>query len=201
VRNYARSETAAKEIKTGSVNRVAYAQRAHYNSDGMAGEIIFYQFSRSKVERCDFSHFLSLYAPDKLPTSGRMREMMDRMMFGIEGYDNDAREVHSIPEIRRFYAAFHSAWPYWLYFCNLDSQALRMMVMCCLPSIVAMKVEGKPNVAVEYNPLDLLRFVSNDFGPMNVMCDRAKMSERMIYDRSKAVFEYFNMPFDAEPPP
>ena len=166
----------------------------------MAGDIIFYQFSRSKVERCDFSHFLSLYAPDKLPTGSRLREMMDRMMFGIEGYDEDQREVHSIPEIRRFYTAFHEAWPYWLYFCELETEALKMMVFCCLPSIAAMKVDGKPNVAVKYDPLELLRFVSNDFSPMNVMCDRAEMSERMIYDRSKAVFEYFDMPFNAEPP-
>ncbi len=75
-----------------------------------------------------------------------------------------------------------------------------MMVFCCLPSIAAMKVDGGPNVAVEYKPLELLRFVSNDFGPMNVMCDRAELSERLIYDRSKAVFEYFHMPFDSEPP-
>ena len=27
------------------------------------------------------------------------------------------------------------------------------------------------------------------------------MFERGIYDRSKAVFEYFGLPFDAEPPP
>ena len=193
--------TAAKEIKTGSVNQVAETQRAHYNSDGMAGDIIFYQFSRLKVERSDFSHFLSLYAPDKLPASGRLREMMDRMIFGIEGYDDDQREVHSIPEIRRFYTAFHDAWPYWLYFCNLDTEVLKMMVVCCLPSIAALKVDGQPTVAVECKPLELLGFVSNDFGPMNVMCERAEMPERMIYDRSKAVFEYFDMPFNAEPPP
>jgi hypothetical protein len=29
----------------------------------------------------------------------------------------------------------------------------------------------------------------------------AEMFERGIYDRTKAVFEYFNLPFDAEPPP
>jgi hypothetical protein len=78
----------------------------------MADEIIFYQFSRSKVERCAFSHFLSLYAPDKLPTGRRLGEMMNGMMFGIKGWDADPREIHSIPEIRRFYAAYHQTWPY-----------------------------------------------------------------------------------------
>ena len=167
----------------------------------MDSQLIFYQFSRSKVERCDFGHFVGLYAPDKLPTGRRLREMMNTLMFVIEGYDHDPREIHSIPEIRRFYTAFHQAWPYWLYFCNLETEALQMMVMCCLPSIEAIKVDGKPNVAVNYNPLELLHFIGKDFVPMNAMCDRAEMSERLIYDRTKAVFGYFALPFDAEPPP
>ena len=166
----------------------------------MADDIIFYQFSRSKVERCDFSHFLGLYAPDKLPTGSRLREMMGTLMFVIEGYDDDPREIHSIPEIRRFYTAFHEVWPYWLYFCNLETEALRMMVLCCLPSLAAIKVDGRPNVTVNYDRLELLHFIGNDFGSMNAMCDRAEMFKRLIYDQSKAVFGYFDLPFDAEPP-
>lgn len=165
----------------------------------MAPDIIFYEFSRAKVERGDFSHFLSLYAPDKLPAGRRLREMMDTLMFVIEGYDDDPREVHSIPEVRRFYQAFHGAWPYWLYFCNLETEALQMMALCCLPSIAATKVDGRPNVTVEYDRLELLHFIGNDFGPMNAMCDRAQMFERLVYDRTKAVFQYFDLPFDVSP--
>ena len=36
---------------------------------------------------------------------------------------------------------------------------------------------------------------------MNLMCDRSEMFERGIYDRTKAIFEYFGLPFDAGPPP
>ena len=35
---------------------------------------------------------------------------------------------------------------------------------------------------------------------MNELCDRGHMFERLIYERSKALFLYFNLPFD-EPPP
>jgi hypothetical protein len=42
----------------------------------MNDTLIFYEFSRSKVERGDFSHFLSLYSVDKLPTNRRLRDMM-----------------------------------------------------------------------------------------------------------------------------
>lgn len=167
----------------------------------MAEDIIFYQFSRDKVERGDFIHFLGLYAPDKLPTGRRLRAMMDSLVFGVEGYDDDPREIHSIPEIRRFYAAFHGAWPYWLYFCNLETDVLRTMILCCLPSITAMKVDGKPNVLVDYDRLELVQFIGKDFVPMNAMCEQAGMFERLIYDRTKAVFQYFDLPFDAAPPP
>jgi len=43
----------------------------------MEHDLILYQFSRSKVECVDFSHFLSLYAPDKLPEGRRLRDMMN----------------------------------------------------------------------------------------------------------------------------
>jgi hypothetical protein len=167
----------------------------------MVEELVMCQFSRSKVERDDFSHFLNLYAPDKLPTGRRLREMMNGFVFGIDGWDNDPREIHTIPEIRRFCSAFHDAWPYWLFFCNLDMDTLRAMTMCCLPSINTMQVEERTQVAVTCEPLDLLNFLKRDFMPMNVMCDRAGMFEERIHDRTKAVFEYFGLPFDTESPP
>ena len=167
----------------------------------MSSDLICYQFSRSKVERGDFGHFLSLYALDKLPRSGRLRRMMNAFVFCIEGWDSDRREIHMIPEIRRFYSAFHDAWPYWLYFCNLDVDTLRAMVMCCLPSLTTMQVDGQPQVKVTCDPLDVLRLLQRDLVQMNLICERAEMFERYIYDRTKAVFEYFNLPFDAEPPP
>jgi hypothetical protein len=157
--------------------------------------------SRPLVERGDFSHFLSLYAPDKLPSGRRLRELMNTLLFAIEGYDADARELHAIPEVRRFYSAFHAAWPYWLYFCNLDTEILRVMVLCCLPSLAALQVDGRQHVTVEFDRLELLQFLSADFAAMHVMCARAQLFERLIYDRTQQVFAYFALPFHAAPPP
>ncbi len=165
----------------------------------MDSDLIFYQFSRSKVERGDFSDFLAQFALEKLPTR-KLREMMNCMIFCIEGYDDDPREIHTIPEVRRFYSAFHQAWPYWLYFCNLDQDTLRAMVCCCLKDIRALKVDGQPLARVEWNCLAVLQFLKHDFPHMNLLCDRAEMFEDRIYDRTKAVFEYFGLPFDAAPP-
>ena len=64
-----------------------------------------------------------------------------------------------------------------------------------------MQVGGQNKLAVTFDPLDVLNFIKYDFMPMNQMYDRAEMFERGIHDRSKAVLEYFGLPFDAEPPP
>lgn len=40
----------------------------------MAGDILFYQFSRSKAERSEFAHFLGRHTPDRLPGGRRLRE-------------------------------------------------------------------------------------------------------------------------------
>jgi len=39
------------------------------------------------------------------------------------------------------------------------------------------------------------QFISSGFVPMNEMCEKAGMSERQIFDRTKAVFEYFKPAF------
>ena len=159
-------------------------------------DLVFYRFSRWKVERGAFGHFMSLSAPEKLPSGRRLREMMGTMVFCIDGYDQDEREIHTIPEIRRFYSTFHAAWPHWLYFCNLEIDNLKTMVMRCLPSLSDLKMEGQPRVAITFDPLHLLGFLRQDFAPMNMMCERAGMFEERIYDRTRAIFEYFGLPFE-----
>ena len=183
------------------LNRIALGTRIAQTAGVIGGDVLVYQFSRSKVERGDFSHFLSLYSPANLPTGRRLRAMMNNMVFCLEGWDDDPREIHSIPEVRKFYTTFRVAWPCWLYFCNLEVDTLRSMVCCCLPSIIAVKVDDQPNVQVQFDSLALLEFLKRGFGPMNAMCERVQMFEHLIYDRSKAVFEYFGLPYDAMRPP
>lgn len=159
----------------------------------MSRDIIVYQFSRPEVERGDFSQFLSLYAPEKWPTGRKLREMMGCMLFCIEGYDHDEREIHSIPEIRKFYRDFHAAWPYWLYFTNLDQDCLKMMVLCCMNSLTAIKVDGRPNCLVEYDAAELLRFLQADLSHMKNVCVKAGLFDRFVAERTRRIFDLFEL--------
>jgi hypothetical protein len=164
-------------------------------------DLILYQFSRDGVEAGDAKDFLSRFGDSALPTGKKLEAMMNSVALMIDGYNHDHREIYAIPEVRAFYKQLWEVWPYWLYFCNLDSENLMMMVMCCLESLDALKVKGQSQVKVSISPLEVVRFISGGFVPMNEMCERAGMSERQTFERTKAVFEYFNLPFDAGPPP
>ena len=111
-------------------------------------------------------------------------------------YDADPREIYVIPEVRRFYAAFHQAWPYWLYFANLDTDGLNIMVTCCLNSFTALKVDGQDHCGVEYDSLELVRFIAQDLPHMNSLCELAGMSKLEIFSRTRELFQYFKLPFD-----
>lgn len=163
----------------------------------MKHDIIFYQFSRNRVERGDFQPFLDRFALDKLPRDRRrLRALMNTFVFGIEGYDADPREIHVIPEVRQFYTQFHRAWPYWLYFCNLQTENLKTILMCVLEEVTAIQVDGQKKVAVQFDPREIITLLWTDLQHMNQICDRAQLSEQSVYQRTKAVFEYFGLPFD-----
>lgn len=161
-------------------------------------DLICYQFSRDRVVAGNAKDFLSRFGYNSLPMRKQLKGMMNSLALMIEGYDDDPREIYAIPEVRAFYKQLWQRWPYWLYFCNLDTENLMMMVMCCLDSLDALKVQGQPQVHVQINPLEVVQFISGGFVPMNEMCEMAGMTERQIFERTKAVFGYFNLPFDVQ---
>jgi len=164
-------------------------------------QFVIYQFTRPKIERGDFSHFLGTYSLDRLPTGHRLRLMMNSMVFVVDGWNDDPREVHTIPEVRRFYRKFQQAWPYWFYFCNLDQDGLKGMVLSCLNQLITVQTDSAPERQMTlYDKPEFMNFLVQNLGAMNVVCERAKMLDALVYDRSKAVFEYFGLPFLAKRP-
>jgi hypothetical protein len=69
-----------------------------------------------------------------------------------------------------------------------------------LPNIRGFKRLGEPKSGVEYDQADLLGFIEKNILPLNTLMERAAMSEMDIYNRTREIFLYFNLPFDASPP-
>ncbi len=166
----------------------------------MQNNLVFLQFSRDQVEACDFGDFMAQFNPTVLPSGRGLRGLMNQLIFVVAGYNDDPREVYSVPEIRIFFRALYEQWPFWFYFCRLDGEFLWVMMFCCLESLSAVKVQGQPNCQVAYDRLELVAFLSRGLVMMSSMCERAGMSEREIYERTRDVFVYFKLPFDAPMP-
>ena len=157
-------------------------------------------FPQIEIEELNLAPFLRRFGADALPRGKSLAKLMGQFHFVVHGYDEHPHEVYAIEEVRALYRKLWAAWPYWLYFCELESDGLLMMTLCCLKELTGAKRAGEPDVKVEVDPLELLRFVSDGFVPMNEMFERAGQSEAAIYLRTKCVMEYFGFPFD-EPPP
>jgi hypothetical protein len=163
-------------------------------------DALVFIFSKEQVRQRKLAHFLKTFGPAALPEGSSLAAMMGCFQFLVDGWNDDPNELYAIPEIRRFYQHFHQVWPYWFYFCDLHTETLQMMTLCLLPNLKGFKRVGEPKAAVEYDPLDLLRFIERNFIPLNSMMERAGMSEMDIYDRTKEVFLYYGLPYDAPPP-
>lgn len=157
-------------------------------------DLVFYQFSRMKVERGDFSHFLGLYGRDKLPSGGRLRRMMGTFLFAIEGYDHDPREIYTIPEIRSFYRAFWEAWPYWMFFtCLVENDALKPMSLCCLDDLSAKQVDGQLMSCASMETHALDAFLDKGFTFLDEIAKQAGMFPDRVEARKHEVLEFFGL--------
>ena len=69
-----------------------------------------------------------------------------------------------------------------------------MFVFFCLDTLETVKGTGIDQVRVTYEPREVGEFLAGGFGFMNEMCKRGGMSELQIYERTKALFDYFQLP-------
>ena len=161
---------------------------------------VFFCFSRPEIEAGRFSSFLTRFLKKSLPKGEKLARMMGKVSFFVDGYNDDPEEIYAIKAVRDFYAALHAQWPYWFFFCDLENESLKMIAACLMKNVDAHKILGAPRASLQLDPMELVRFISDGFAPMNEMCDRAGMSEFDIWKRTRAVFGYFALPFDAPPP-
>src|ERR1035441_1366252 len=66
------------------------------------GDLLFYSFSRAAVEAGDFRHFLDTFGLENLPRDQALRPLCNSIVFILDGYDEDTRELYEIPHVRQF---------------------------------------------------------------------------------------------------
>jgi hypothetical protein len=163
--------------------------------DFMSSQVIVFEFSHREVLQRDYGRFLARFGFHALPEGQELQSLRGGMVFCVAGFDADARELYEIPEVREFFFGFHQAWPFALYFCALQHDCLRLMTLCRLASVASVKTDGSDQVRVNYDVTELLRIFPVDLFAMNLVCERARLSEQEIFEQTQAIFEYWGLPF------
>jgi hypothetical protein len=158
--------------------------------------LVLFEFGRHRIEALDFGPFLARYAPGKLPDNPRrLRAMMGSLMPCVHGYDQDRRELHCIPEVRRFVREFHTIWPHWLFFfCALPgASTLEVFSACCLDHFNVIQRDGAAITLLDPDPAELTQFLMGDLPAFRAMCDRAEVFPELRRARLAEVFGLFGL--------
>lgn len=152
---------------------------------------ILCEFSRSAVEAGDFAAFLEHFALERLPHGPALRSYYSAFHFAVAGYDTDPRELYEIPAVRAFYQAFRTVWPFWFFACDLENPCLQAMTFCCLPSLQVRRRNGAASCHVQLQSQELGEFLLDNFRGLNLLFDRAGMTEDENRERSAQIVAYY----------
>jgi hypothetical protein len=83
--------------------------------------------SRDEVERLDFSGCLGVL-DSLIESREKAMRFRDRVVFGVDGYNDDPRELFEVPEVRTFVRELDAKWPYWFFFLSKATGALKMIM-------------------------------------------------------------------------
>jgi hypothetical protein len=112
----------------------------------------------------------------------------------FNGYDDDPRELESIPEVRDWFAKLFEAWPYWSFFASRIDQTVPLVLTLLLPGET---VAGEPGmVGWDFDLDELKPLLFEMFGYQNELIERLgigeDVNERSSRDFLEAVQAFFN---------
>jgi len=159
-------------------------------------EIIVFEFGRHRIQPPDFSLFLARYAPERWPASpNTLRKQLGSLVLTFHGFDDDAQELHCIPEVRRFVQVFHRAWPYWLYFLNPHTgiSTLPVLMACRLENLNIVHVEGSAVCRLDGDPSEIRCLLSAGLPAFRHVADAARLFPARRRQHLESVYALFGL--------
>ena len=134
--------------------------RFHVNDDSQLKEVdpssqdwsgndsyFFYVIDREEVEACDPSRLLHDLRPE--PDNPFMKAGPGTVIFSVNGYDDDPRNLLEIPEVRDYFETVHEHAPCWLYFSMPGNGWLRIVLAASISGCHALGAgDGQLQVGV-----------------------------------------------------
>jgi hypothetical protein len=106
----------------------------------------FYVIAREEIEACDTTRLLHDLRTESDNPFFKLGP--GNVIFSVAGYDEDPRDLLTIPEFRSFVSKVQRQAPCWLYFAMPGNEWLRIIVAASTADFRVMKMNGKLQVVV-----------------------------------------------------
>ena len=137
---------------------------------------------------------MDFWCIERIAGAGRLHNLFGKVRFGLDGYNDDPRELFEIPEARAFLRKLTEEWPYFFYASDLEDRFLDTLIKCLVPNL---KVIRAPNMPTDWR-------VSVKVAEVNAVCERLRtgliqacsldkdMDEPLYDGRETAIRAYVN---------
>lgn len=116
------------------------------------------RIARALVERCDVGPVVNTLR-DCVATKTEALSSFQSLVLSMEGYDDDPRELHEVPEVRAFFATLASQVPWWVHLPTRDFGSITVWVFCLTSHRSPMTKEGD-RISVELDSQDMTRHIA-----------------------------------------
>lgn len=132
----------------------------------------------------------------RLAEDEHLRNMLaHRLFFSFEGWDEDPREVHAIPECRSYLQALNAQWPYWLHFLAPEPAMWGVLLLNLLDGPHAgghaeHRAAGRSTHGVDMNPMHaLLVAMLRSMNMLHAGMGLSRLQSEAIFTRSMAAVQ------------
>ncbi|MBN1548330.1 MAG: hypothetical protein JW902_16895 [Syntrophaceae bacterium] len=154
---------------------------------GSRTELLVLNGSRKEVDAADITGALA--SLEKLLEPEAVRRFKGRLIFGIDGYDEDPRELFEIPKVRYWIQQIGLKFPYWFYFMNLGPASTLKLIAFSI-----CKYEKVPGGKI-IPPKELQKFLTLHFEFMNKLSAMLGESKEENDQRSREIIRFFSPRF------
>jgi len=147
-------------------------------------------FNRDEVEKRDLSRLLESCGPS-IP-GVKLRALQGQVRFTFHGYDEEG-ELYEIPAVRDYCRKATEEWGCWLFYADLSSDCLRLLLSCWANSLVARKEEGSKGAVLHIDRDTVIDFLQAGVPVAAHLLDKAGRSQSQGVQRLKAAARHLGI--------
>lgn len=180
----------------GSKNTKIKTHIQSFNPDGTSIDpslcdsnnlVILYTISRLEIETCDTDRIV--HDLDANSGSIFVKCGMGNIIFAVEGYDSDDREMYLIPEFRRWMAQAEELNICWLYYSNIESYWFNTAFLSTANNLT---VRDKSEICVVYTS-DVQAFLDSQIERYEEFCNVANKTSEESDRHLESALRKFNI--------